>query len=109
MIRDFWKVTRPTLKLEIDALQDKVDTGDWESIEAVRKIGNIGAHMQSDVNIIVDVEPEEAQLLNELIETLLKDWYVVREERAARNKSLKELAEKKEAERKGTGTNTPPA
>jgi hypothetical protein len=64
--------------------------------------------MEKDVNLIVDVEPTEAQFLIELIETLLKDWYVVREERAARNRSLKELAEKKEAERKGTSAEPPP-
>ena len=62
--------------------------------------------MEKDVNLIVDVEPDDAKLLIDLIETLFEDWYVVREEKAARNKSLKELAEKKDAERKGTATDT---
>jgi Domain of unknown function (DUF4145) len=95
MIRDFWGVSKPKLQQEIDALKDKIEPGDWEAIDAVRKLGNIGAHMEKDVNIIVDVEPEEAQLLIGLIETLFEDWYVTREQKAARNKSLKELAENK--------------
>lgn len=98
-----------TLKQEIDALKEKIDPGDWGAIDAVRRLGNIGAHMEKDVNIIVEVEPDEAQLLIGLIETLFEDWYVTREQKAARNKTLKELAEKKDVERKCTATNTPPA
>jgi uncharacterized protein DUF4145 len=109
MIRDFWGVAKPTLKQEIDALKDKIDSGDWEAIDAVRKLGNIGAHMEKDVNTIIEVDPEEAQLLIGLIETLFEDWYITREQRAARNKSIKELAEKKDAERKGTASDTRPA
>ncbi|WP_372445280.1 hypothetical protein [Clostridium estertheticum] len=40
----------------------------WEAIDAVRTIGNIGAHMEKDINQIVDVESSEAALL---IETLI--------------------------------------
>ncbi|MGT2429378.1 hypothetical protein ACU4HD_12705 [Cupriavidus basilensis] len=45
----------------------------WDSIEAVRKIGNIGARMEKDIDVIVDVEPEEAGLLIGLIESLIDD------------------------------------
>jgi hypothetical protein len=75
---------RPTLKQEIAALKDKIDSGDWEAIDAVRKLGNIGAHMEKDVNTIIEVDPEEAQLLIGLIETLFEDWYITREQRARR-------------------------
>ena len=34
---------------------------------AVRKVGNIGAHMEKDINVIVDVDPDEAQHLIGLI------------------------------------------
>ena len=27
----------------------------------IRKIGNIGAHMECDINLIVDIEPNEAE------------------------------------------------
>jgi len=92
MIRDFWKISKSRLKDEIDALEEKVDADTWSSIDAVRSVGNIGAHMEKDINVIVDVEPEEAQLLIGLIEQLVHDWYVTREERRLRAENLKNLA-----------------
>ncbi len=97
MIRDFWGVSKARLKDEIDALQEKVDADTWQSIEVVRNVGNIGAHMEKDINVIVDVEPEEAQLLIGLIEQLVDDWYVTRESRKKRAEDLKKLVEAKEA------------
>ena len=67
MIRDFWEIKKARLKDEIDALEDKVDADTWTSIDAVRSVGNIGAHMEKDINVIVDVEPGESQLLIGLI------------------------------------------
>lgn len=81
MIRDFWEVRKSRLVDEIDAIKDKVDPLTWEAIDAVRKIGNIGAHMERDINVIIDVDSEEAHLLIGLIETLIKDWYITRFER----------------------------
>lgn len=95
MIRDFHGVSLKTLFDEISALESIVPLDVWESIDAVRKIGNIGAHMGSDINVIVDVEPEEAQLLISLIEQLVDDWYVVREDRKIRAEKIKALAESK--------------
>jgi len=102
MIRDFWSISKRTLKKEIDELEDKVDIDTWESIDAVRSVGNIGAHMEKDINLIIDVEPGEAQLLIGLIEQLVDDWYVTRENRKKRTRELKNLAaSKKEKKRKG--------
>lgn len=95
MIRDFWSISDSTLKKEIDALEDKVDLDVWGSIDAVRSVGNIGAHMEKDINIIVDVEPNEAQLLIGLIEQLVDEWYVAREDRKNRAQKLKNLAASK--------------
>ncbi len=92
MIRDFWGIKDSTLKKEIDALEEKVDTDVWESIDAVRSVGNIGAHMEKDINIIIDVETDEAQLLIGLIEQLVDEWYVAREDRKNRAQKLKDLA-----------------
>ena len=46
----------------------------WAAIDAVRRVGNIGAHMEHDINVIVDVEPREAELLIGLVETLFREW-----------------------------------
>lgn len=101
MIRDFWSIKKARLKDEVDELEEKVDTDVWESIDAVRSVGNIGAHMEKDINVIVDVEPGEAQLLIGLIEQLVDDWYVARENRRKRTEDLKKLAADKEALKNG--------
>lgn len=84
ILRDFWQVKAGRLIDEIDQIRAKVDPLTWDAIEAVRKIGNIGAHMEKDINVIVDVEPDEAELLIGLVETVLREWYVAREERQRR-------------------------
>lgn len=84
ILRDFWAVKPGRLVDEIGQIKDKVDPVTWDAIEAVREIGNIGAHMGNDINVIVDVDPNEAELLVELVETLLREWYVAREERKKR-------------------------
>ena len=106
MIRDFWKVKdKPNLKQEIDAIQENVDPGLWKAIDGIREMGNIGAHMEKDVNLIVDIEPDEAEQLIKLIELLFKEWYVARHDREERIKGVintsDDKAEQKESN-KGT-------
>ncbi|MGV0085192.1 DUF4145 domain-containing protein [Rahnella aceris] len=95
MIRDFWEIKEDNLSRAIKAIEDKVTPDIWEAIDGVRKIGNIGAHMEKDINLIIDVNPEEATLLIEMIEMLLDDWYVARHEKQQRVLKMKELAEAK--------------
>jgi hypothetical protein len=92
MIRDFWQVKMPRLVLEINELQSKVEPAVWDAIDAVRQIGNIGAHMEQDVNLIVDVEPQEATALIKLIEMLLQEWYIARHEREQRLAEVKTIS-----------------
>lgn len=84
ILRDFWKVKPGRLVTEIEQIKDEIDPVTWDAIEAVRKLGNIGAHMEKDIDLIIEVDPEEAKLLIGLVETLLKEWYVAREERRER-------------------------
>ena len=102
MIRDFWGISKARLIDEIEVLQGKIDPTTWGAIDAVRSVGNIGAHMEKDINLIVDVDPEEAQQLIGLIEFLLKDWYVGRYEREEHTKRVIALGAAKAAARKGT-------
>ena len=99
MIRDFWEIKKKTLFAAISELEKHVDPNTWKSIDAVRQVGNIGAHMEQDINHIVPVEPEEAQLLIGMIEQLIDDWYVQRFEREQRTKKMVTLAEEKEKQR----------
>jgi hypothetical protein len=97
MIRDFWAISSNRLIDEVNALKDKVDPATWAAIDAVRSIGNIGAHMEKDINLVIDVEPGEAQMLIGLIEILLRDWYVARHQRAERLASIVALAQGKKS------------
>jgi hypothetical protein len=95
MIRDYWGITKSRLVDEINALNGLVDKDTWSAIDAIRKIGNIGAHMEKDVSIIIDIDPPEAQLLIQLIEDLFQTWYVTRHEREERSKQIQALAQSK--------------
>ncbi|HFO2762563.1 TPA: DUF4145 domain-containing protein [Klebsiella pneumoniae] len=100
MIRDVWKVRPSRLVDEIKAIEDKVEAGMWAAIDAIRNIGNIGAHMENDINVIVDVDPEEAEMLIGLLELLLQEWYVERHERQLRVEAITALAAEKKALKK---------
>lgn len=100
MIRDFFGVKMNRLVDEIEAIKDKVDPATWEAIDAIRSIGNIGAHMEKDINVILDVDPGEAEELIKLIELLIEDWYVNKHKREEQLKAvLKIKAEKDEAKK----------
>ena len=104
MIRDFWGIQKDRLIDELKALQGVVDGATWNAIDALRKLGNIGAHMEKDVNLMVDVEPREAQLLVEMIETLIHEWYVVRHDRQQRLAAIVGVANAKRAQQKPAAT-----
>lgn len=91
MIRDFWGVKEKNLFEEIKAIKDRIEPEVWEAIDSIRSLGNIGAHMEKDINIIVDVEPDEAQLLISLLEMLFDEWYIAANERKERLQKIKDL------------------
>ncbi|MBX5015978.1 DUF4145 domain-containing protein [Rhizobium lentis] len=106
MIRDFCGIAKGRLIDEIQELNRRLDGGTAprgvepetiEAIDAVRDIGNIGAHMEKDINLIVDVEPGEAQALIELIEMLFDDWYIARHKREKKLAAVKAIASEKKA------------
>jgi hypothetical protein len=100
IIRDFWDIQKATLFQEIKALEGKIDEATWGAIDAVRSIGNIGAHMEKDIDVIVDVDPDEALLLIQLIETLFRDCYIARYEREQHLAKIKAVAQAKKQQQK---------
>jgi hypothetical protein len=100
MIRDFHGIKKKNLYEEIKALQGEVSTEAWSAIDSLRRVGNVGAHMEKDISVIVDVEPNEANMLIKLIEMLIDDWYVARHERSEKFQAITELADDKEQQRK---------
>lgn len=95
ILRDYWQVKPGRLVDEIKEIVPQVDPLTWDAIDSTRKIGNIGAHMEKDIDTIVEVDPEEATLLIHLIETLIENCYVQRHERNLRLKAIKDIADSK--------------
>jgi hypothetical protein len=91
MLRDFWRVQPGRLGDEFRQIKGAADPLTWEAIESVRKNGMIGARMDGEGAEILDTEPGEAELLIGLIETLIQDWYVSREERRKRLEKIKAI------------------
>ena len=117
MIRDFCEISKYTLAQEIDTLRKRVDKGEGpkgvnhdtlDAIDHVRSIGAIGAHMEKDINLILDVEPDEAQTLIDLIELLFEEWYVAKHVRQEKLKKLGVVAENKEAKKAQAKLPPPP-
>jgi hypothetical protein len=106
MIRDFWGIKEVNLKRAIEKIKKKVDPTTWKAIDAVRSVGNIGAHMEKDINLIIEVEPNEADLLIGLIETLIKEWYIHKYERETLLNDIITLKEEKDSKKKVKQTPT---
>ena len=100
IIRDFWGISKRTLAEEIAALRGRIDQPLWDAIDGLRKVGNIGAHMEDDVDKIIEIEPEEAAKLIGLVEVLFKECYVARHERDKNLRAIAALAAEKAKERK---------
>ena len=96
MIRDFWGISKKRLIDEINSLQSVVSASQWNAIDSLRKIGNIGAHMESDINTIIDVDPDEAEKLLKLIELLIDKWYISRHDEEQLLSDITDIANNKE-------------
>ena len=99
MIRDFWQVKPGRLCDEISAIQGRVTASQWAAIDGLRQIGNIGAHMEKDVNLIIDIEPDEAIKLQRLIELLLEKWYISRHDEEELCKDITSIADDKKSQK----------
>lgn len=106
MIRDFWKIKKNRLADEIKELQGKIPASQWAAIDALRKIGNIGAHMEKDVNLIVEVDSSEAKSLLKLIELLIDKWYIARHDEEELLSEIAKTADEKQSIRAAGMPNT---
>jgi hypothetical protein len=118
MIRNFCAIKEDTLHKEIVMLRALVAAGQAppgvtpetvDAIDEVRGIGNIGAHMEKDIDLIIPVEPEEAGALISLVEMLFEEWYVARHRREEKLSLIKQMAvRKKEAKKVLSAPAAPP-
>lgn len=100
MIHDKWKIKLKNLNQEITALMDKIDPSLWSAINSLRELGNIGAHMEKDINIIVEIDAGEAEKLLKLVEILFKEWYIVPHERNELLSNIVQINTEKQNQRK---------
>jgi len=107
MIRDFWKVTKPTLHDELAAIKTQCETELFDAMMSLKSIGNIGAHPEKDISLIVDVDEGEPDALLELLRILDKDWYVARADRLTRLSTVKQLGVAKAAAKAANGAVLP--
>ena len=102
MIHDFWGIHEKNLNAEITTLKTKsISSSQWAAIDSLRQLGNIGAHMERDVNTIIDIDEGEAQKLMKLIELLIEKWYIARHDEEALFAEITGMADEKQIQRKG--------
>ncbi len=101
MIRDYWEVSKNRLGDEIDeiAKRPEVTPEIVDALNALRNLGNIGAHPEKDVNVIVDIEPENAPIILNIIEMLFEEWYEARAKRQQKLQGITALADQKKSKK----------
>jgi hypothetical protein len=93
MIRDYWNISENTLYQEIESIKPNLNKLQKEAIDVLRQIGNIGAHPNKDINMIIDINPKDAEKLIKLIEYFIEEWYIARFEHTRLLEEVKTLGE----------------
>jgi hypothetical protein len=92
VLRDEFKLKEANLAKEVDAFIKLPNTpqGIIDFIDAIRQVGNLAAHPEKYMNTdeIVDVEPEEAEWLLDLLEDLFDFTFVQPRKKEARKNKL---------------------
>lgn len=97
MVRDFWGVNKRTLADELQAIEGQCDEALFKAMTGLRSIGNIGAHPERNIDLIIDVEEGEVESLLGLLHILDREWYVARAARATRLAAVVALGASKAA------------
>lgn len=101
IIRNFHDVKPGTLNNEINQLKDIIPKSQYEVLHSLRKLGNIGAHLEEDVSLIIEIKADEAEKLIKLIEYLFEKWYIEQKETEDLFDIINETSVKKSDVRKG--------
>lgn len=104
MIRDFHGITKSRLVDEIKELQNVVPATQWKAIDSLRSIGNISAHMEKDIDTIIDVDPNESEKLLKLIELLIDKWYIARHDEEELLLDITNIADDKISQKQSAST-----
>ena len=108
MIRHRWGIkNKPHLYAEIKAIRHQVSAEVRQALLDVKDMGNIGAHMEQDVNLVLDVTAEEASALMAVIEMVMNDWYVEQMHRKTALAEVHEITEAKRIQRQQAAADPP--
>lgn len=99
LIRDFWGIKKNTLYQEITELQNRVSAEQWRVLNALRNLGNIGAHPEANVNLIIDINPDDALKIIKVIELLIKQWYIERHEQQKLYSEVTSMSDEKDSQK----------
>ncbi len=98
LLINFYKLEKGTLNDKIKQLPStKMDPSLIKAIDGIREIGNIGAHFKKDINLIVEVEPDEARILIELIEILFEETYIADHNKNIKLSKMNQIVQNKKA------------
>lgn len=97
MIRHFHQISKRTLHEELEAIKGLCDPDLYNAMMGLKGIGNIGAHPEKDINLIVEVEQGEVEVLLELLRILDSEWYVAKAKKIASISAVTALAASKTA------------
>ena len=75
ILRDHWDINKWKLEAAIKSVKNRVAPEVYAALEAIREIGNIGAHSEQDINVIIDISSDEAREILKVIEFLIIEWY----------------------------------
>ncbi|WP_105965029.1 DUF4145 domain-containing protein [Apilactobacillus micheneri] len=96
ILLDFYGLSKGTLFNKIQKLESKNEAINiTNELNAIRQVGNIGAHFNLDSNKIPnDVSTEEAKLLLQVVEDIIDETYIRKHDVDSRKTSIQELANK---------------
>jgi len=104
MIQNVFNTPKQTLAKDIAIIKSMVSPDVWNALDAIRQLGNIGAHMEYDVNLIIDIEIDEAKMLLRVLETLIHEWYVTKHNIDEDIKGIAHISAEKQNMRKNPTT-----
>jgi len=106
ILKDFCGAKGKKLAEDIEKLRKQVREGSGpdgvppetvDRLHQLREMGNIGAHLDRGTNeVIIDIEGEEPRILIEMIELLVEQWYIQREQRRSLNRRFDDMFKNKQ-------------
>lgn len=95
IIKERFNAKGRTLYDQIESIKGGIYQGEFDILDSIRNLGNIGAHSENDLQLIINIESNDAKLILYCLEFLIEEWYIKSSERMDRIKQLKDLAKSK--------------